>query len=175
MLWVGVTLNPHWTRLYMHRINHKYDGLEKEREPAIVKAFASSLVQSVEKNVKAALNLACYKLFRWSCLLVRWSPSLTTTKNDFTRVASMQASLLCVLLQAPVCLQKASKRVFIHLLHEVPTIFRLYIGELQNGSFKMENSVALIGVLLDYCANNSPLFEENKTNFLELYLTVVLN
>ena len=39
----------------------------------------------------------------------------------------------------------------------------------------MENSVALIGVLLDYCANQSPLFEENKTNFLELYLTVVLN
>lgn len=145
------------------------------REPAFVKAFASALVQSAEKHVKAGLNLACYKLFRWSCLLVRWSPSVTTAKNAFTRVASVQASLLCVLLQAPVRLQKASKRVFIHLLQEVPTIFRLYMGELQNGSFKMENSAALIGVLLDYCANNSPLFEENKTNFLELYLTVVLN
>ena len=89
MLWVGATSNPPWTRLYMHRINHKYDGLEKEREPTIVKAFASSLVQSVEKHVKVVLNLACYKIFRWSCLLVRWSPNLTIAKNSFTRVASM--------------------------------------------------------------------------------------
>lgn len=152
------------------------DAISKAlREPAFVKAFAAALVQSAEKHVKAGLNLVCYKLFRWSCLLVRRSPSVTTARNAFTRVASVQASLLSVLLQAPVRLQKASKRVFIHLLQEVPTIFRLYIGELQNGSFKMENSAALIGVLLEYCANNSPLFEENKTNFLELYLTVVLN
>ena len=41
----------------------------------------------------------------------------------FTRVASVQASLLCVLLQAPVRLQKASKRVFIHLLQEVSSGF----------------------------------------------------
>lgn len=41
------------------------------------------------QHVKAALNLVCYKLFRWSCLLVRWSPSVTTAKNAFTRVASV--------------------------------------------------------------------------------------
>lgn len=109
------------------------------REPAFVKIFAAALVQSAEKHVKAALNLVCYKLFRWSCLLVRWSPSVTTAKNAFTRVASVQASLFCALSQGPVRLRKASKRVFIHLLHEVPTIFKLYIGELQNGSFRMEN------------------------------------
>ena len=48
MLWVEATLNSPWTRLYLHRINHKYDGLEKEREPTIVKAFASTLVQSID-------------------------------------------------------------------------------------------------------------------------------
>lgn len=145
------------------------------REPAFVKIFAAALVQSAEKHLKAGLNLVCYKLFRWLCLLVRWSPSVTTAKNAFTRVAAVQASLLCALSQGPVRLRKASKRVFIHLLHEVPTIFKLYIGELQNGSFRMENSAALIEVLLDYCTNNYPLFEENKTIFLELYLTLVLN
>ncbi|KAH9290146.1 hypothetical protein KI387_034263, partial [Taxus chinensis] len=145
------------------------------REPVFVKTFAGALVQSAEKHVKAGLNLVCYKLLRWSCLLVRSSASITTAKNAFMRIASVQASLLCVLLQAPVRLQKASRRIFIHLLFEVPSIFKLYVGELQNGTIKMENSSGLIGVLLEYCADISSLFQEHRADFLELYLKMVLN
>ncbi|GLJ35635.1 hypothetical protein SUGI_0716270 [Cryptomeria japonica] len=145
------------------------------REPVFVKAFAGALVQSAEKHVKAGLNLACYKLFRWSCLLVRLSPSITTSKNAFTRIASVQASLLCVLLQPSIRLRRATKRVFIHLLSEVPSLFILYVGELQNATIKMEYSSGLIAVLLEYCANISPLFEEHRTGFRELYLKIVLN
>lgn len=84
-----------------------------------MKSFAAGLVQAVEKHLKTKSPVGCYKLLKWSCLLLRWSQFTSVSKNAFVRIAASQASLLHILLHCSFRLRRACKQIFLHLFSEV--------------------------------------------------------
>ena len=73
-----------------------------------------------------------------------------------------------------ICFQSHLLIMIMFYFSQVPSLFNLYVGELQNATIKMETSSGLIGVLLEYCAIISPLFEEHKVNTF-LWTSLSLN
>lgn len=84
-----------------------------------MKTFAAILVQVMEKESKFCFSAVCYRLLTWSCLLLGKSQFATVSKNAFVRVASTQASLLCIVMESSFRMQRACKRYMFHLFSQV--------------------------------------------------------
>lgn len=80
-----------------------------------MKNFASTLALSIEKQLKTRSIVGCYRLLKWSCLLLRWSQFTSVSKSGFSRIAGLQISLLSILMQGSFRVRRACKQLFIHL------------------------------------------------------------
>ncbi|CAL5386656.1 unnamed protein product [Camellia sinensis] len=83
-----------------------------------MKSFAATVVQVMEKQIKLQSHVGCYRLLKWSCLLLSKSQFASVSKNAFYRVAAMQASLLHIVIQGSFCERRACKRTFFRLFLE---------------------------------------------------------
>lgn len=84
-----------------------------------MKNFAAALVQVMERQLKFQSHVGCYRLLRWSCLLLTKSQFATVSKNALCRVAAVQASLLNIVVQRSFSAQRACKRAFFNLFSQV--------------------------------------------------------
>lgn len=88
-------------------------------EVTFMKTFAANLVQTMDKQLKVQSHVGCYRLMKWSCLLLCKSQFISVSKNAFSRVAAAQALTLQVSLQASSHERRACRRTFIHSFLEV--------------------------------------------------------
>lgn len=88
-------------------------------ELTFMKSFAAALVQSMEKQSKLHTRVGCYRLLKWSCLLLVYSQFSTISKNAFSRLASAQANLIHILMEGTFRERRACKQTFFHLLSQV--------------------------------------------------------
>lgn len=96
------------------------DLIEKSLgEIVFMKTFAAALVQAMEKQSKFQSHVGCYRLLKWSGLLLSKSQFTTVSKNALCRVAAAQAFLLHVVLQRSFRERRACKRIFFHLFSQV--------------------------------------------------------
>lgn len=90
-------------------------------EITFMKSFAAALVQSMEKQSKFHTRVGCYRLLKWSCLLV-YSQFSTISKNAFSRLGSAQASLIHILMEGSFRERRTCKQTFFHLLSQVYSV-----------------------------------------------------
>ncbi|XP_077210374.1 protein ILITYHIA-like isoform X1 [Tasmannia lanceolata] len=140
-----------------------------------MKSFAAALVQSGEKQLKIRIPIACYKLLKWSSLLLRWSQFTSVSKNGFSRIAALQASLLHILMRGSFRMRRACKQILFNLCSESPDFFKIYTEELKDSRISYGDNCELISLLLDFSITDTSLFEQCKPIFLELYVKAVLN
>lgn len=88
-------------------------------EVMFMKSFAATLVQFMEKQSKFQSYIDCYRLLKWSCLLLSKSCFASVSKNAFCRVANVQASVLNIIMEGPFRVRRACKRTFFCLLSQV--------------------------------------------------------
>lgn len=88
-------------------------------EVIFMKSFAATLVQFMEKQSKFQSNIGCYRLLKWSCLLLSKSRFASVSKNAFCRVATVQASVLHIVMQGSFRVRRACKRTFFCLFSQV--------------------------------------------------------
>ncbi|MCO5575453.1 hypothetical protein L7F22_029254 [Adiantum nelumboides] len=145
-------------------------------QPQFVKVFLGMLVQTADKSIKAGASSVYFKLFRWSCLLLRWNPGILTAKTAFSKLAAVQGVLLSSLLHAAFRVKRATRSVFFSTLTEVQGLFELYTNELKGAHLSAEALCGLIEILLDYCSTKSmELLDNHKELFLDLYIKAVLS
>ncbi|GLT64478.1 hypothetical protein SLA2020_369690 [Shorea laevis] len=140
-----------------------------------MKNFAAALVQVMERQLKFQSHVGCYRLLRWSCLLLTKSQFATVSKNALCRVAAVQASLLNIVVQRSFSVQRACKRTFFNLFSQSPDIYKIYIEELKDGRIPYKDSPELIRLLLDFSTTSPSLFEQYKPTFLDIYVKTVLS
>ncbi|XP_050384454.1 protein ILITYHIA [Argentina anserina] len=148
------------------------------QEVAFMKNFAAVLVQIMEKNVKVQSHVGGHRLLQWSCLLLSKSKFITVSKSAFCRVATVQASLLHIVVQRSLCEQRSCKKTIYHLFSQSPDIYKLYIEELTEARIPYKDSPELLGFLMEFCSTSrksSSLFEQFKPTFLDIYLKAILN
>lgn len=108
-------------------------------EVTFMKSFAAVLVQTMEKQSKFQSHIGCYRLLKWSCLLLGKSQFVSLSKNALCRVAAVQASLLNTVMQRSFREKSAGRQIFFHLFSQVGlNIFSNCFGVLgiiSNGSF----------------------------------------
>ncbi|XP_020529182.1 protein ILITYHIA [Amborella trichopoda] len=144
-------------------------------EVPFMKHFAAALVQTAEKQLKARSSFGCYRLLKWSCLLLRWSQFTTISKNAISRIVALQASLLHVLLQGSFRVRRASKHICYHLFSELADEYEIYVQELNDLRLSHGDCAELIWLLLDYSRTVPPLFEKHRPVFLDFYVKVILS
>ncbi|KAM0941961.1 putative armadillo-like helical, translational activator Gcn1, TOG domain-containing protein [Dioscorea sansibarensis] len=144
-------------------------------EAIFMKYFATSLIQTMEKHVKIHSPVGCYKLLKWSSLLLRRSQFASASKHGFSRLVCAQASLCQILMQGSYHLRGACRKLFVHLFTESPSMYKAYIEELKDTRMPVRDGAHLIGILLDFSTTTTSLLEEYKLIFLEFYIKVVLN
>ncbi|KAJ4968726.1 hypothetical protein NE237_015427 [Protea cynaroides] len=142
---------------------------------SFMKSFAGTLVQAIEKQLKFQHHRCCYKLLKWSCLLLSKSQFISVSKNAVWRIAASQASLLRIVMQGSLHIRMACKRMFFHLFSESPDLYKIYVTELKDSRVPFKDGERLILLLLDYSSMVPSLFEEFKPIFLDMYLKAVLN
>lgn len=64
------------------------------RVDSFMKSFAATVVQGMEKQIKFQSHVGCYRLVKWSSLLLSKSQFPSISKNALCRVASAQASVI---------------------------------------------------------------------------------
>lgn len=84
-----------------------------------MKNFAAALVQVMERQLKFQSHVGCYRLLRWSCLLLSKSQFATVSKNALCRVAAAQASLLHIVVRRSFRVRRACKQTFLSLFSQV--------------------------------------------------------
>ncbi|XP_076949401.1 protein ILITYHIA-like isoform X2 [Bidens hawaiensis] len=152
------------------------DLIVKSLKQAIfMKTFAANLVQTMEKQLKLQSHVGCYRLMKWSTLLICKSQFISISKNAFSRVAAAQASCLQISTQASSLERKACRKAFIHSLLESPSIFSLYMEELKSGAILYKSFPEMLCVTLDYSSSKASLFEQWKPVYLDMYVQSVLN
>ncbi|PKI39081.1 hypothetical protein CRG98_040505, partial [Punica granatum] len=144
-------------------------------ETAFKKSFAAALVQTMEKQAKAHSHASCYRLLKWSCILLGQSQFAAVSKNAVCRVAAAQASLLTAVMKRSFRERRACKQLFFHLFSKSPSIYKIFIEELKNARISHKDSADFIFMLLEYSSENPSLFEEYKPVFLDVYAKAVLN
>ncbi|ONK79574.1 uncharacterized protein A4U43_C01F7760 [Asparagus officinalis] len=144
-------------------------------EATFMKIYAAALVQFMERHLKGHSPVGCYKLLKWSCLLLQWSQFAFVSKGGFLRLSTAQAFLCQVLMHGPYRTCRACKKIFFHLFSESPDIYKMYIEELKDSRISIRDSAELIRILLSYSISISSLFESYKSVFLEMYVKAVLN
>ena len=88
-------------------------------EVLFMKNFAAALVQVMERQLKVQSHVGCYRLLRWSCLLLSRSQFATVSKNALCRVAAAQASLLNIVVQRSFRERRACKQTFFNMFSQV--------------------------------------------------------
>ncbi|XP_078182456.1 putative protein kinase regulator ILITHYIA isoform X2 [Carex rostrata] len=141
-------------------------------QSAFMKSFAASLVQSMERSSKSQSPFGCYRLLKWSSLLMKWPVS----KGGFSRLASAQALLYQAVMQGSLGTIRSCKRLFSRILSEQSgKTYKLYVEELKESRISARDSPAFITALLEFSLASPSLFVENKTTFLDMYMKSVLN
>ncbi|KGN61327.2 protein ILITYHIA [Cucumis sativus] len=143
-------------------------------EITFMKSFAAALVQSMEKQSKFHTRVGCYRLLKWSCLLV-YSQFSTISKNAFSRLGSAQATLIHILMEGSFRERRACKQTFFHLLSQSADICKMYIDEVNDTRIPYKDAPELLTLLLEFSNTLPPLFENFKPTFLDLYVNSVLN
>ncbi|XP_057471002.1 protein ILITYHIA [Actinidia eriantha] len=152
------------------------DVIEKALgEVTFMKSFAATIVQVMEKQLKLQSRVGCYRLLKWSCLLLSNSQFASVSKNALCRVAAVQASLLQIVFQGSFREQRACKQAFFHLFSESPGIYKTYIEELKDSRIPYKDSPQLLGLLLEFSSSVPSLFDQWKPTFLDMYVKSVLN
>ncbi|KAM3294428.1 hypothetical protein ACQJBY_037360 [Aegilops geniculata] len=144
-------------------------------ESTFMKTFAATLVQSMEKNLKVTSPLACFKLLRWSCYLLKWTQFATLSKGGFSRLANAQAVLSQVLMNGSFRQRRTCKQLFIRLFSESVGMYKMYIEEVKDLRIATKDSPAFINIILDFTVTSSSLFSEYKPVFLDLYVKTILS
>lgn len=139
-----------------------------------MKNFAAALVQVMERQIKSESHVNCYRLLRWSCLLLGKSQFATVSNNAFCRVAAVQASLLNVVVQRSSHARRACKQAFFSIFTQSPGIYKMYIEELKDGRIPYKDSPELVRLLLDFSSTSQSLYEQFKPTFLDIYVKTVL-
>lgn len=88
-------------------------------ESTFMRGFAMVLVQSMEKQSKTHCPVGCYKLLKWSCLLLKWSQFTSVSKGGFLRLATAQAFLCQILMHGSFRERRACKKLFFNLFSQV--------------------------------------------------------
>ncbi|KAH9784187.1 protein ILITYHIA [Citrus sinensis] len=104
-------------------------------EVTFMKTFAAALVQAMEKQSKFQSHVGCYRLLKWSCLLLSKSQFATVSKNALCRVAAAQASLLHIVMQRSFRECRACKQTFFHLFSQ-PIFLDIYVKAVLNAKEK---------------------------------------
>ncbi|KAF0910338.1 hypothetical protein E2562_001518, partial [Oryza meyeriana var. granulata] len=143
-------------------------------ESTFMKPFAALLVQSMEKNMKVTSPLACFKLLRWSCYLLRWSQFATLSKGGFSRLATAQAVLCQVLMVGSFRQRRTCKHLFTRLFSESIETYKMYIDEVRDSRFPVRDSPAFLNIILDFTITKPSLYAEYKPMFLDLYVKTIL-
>lgn len=89
-------------------------------QATFMKSFAAALVQYMERHLRSYGPLGCYKLLKWSYLLLQSSQFAFVSKGGFLRLATAQAFLCQTLMCGSFRTRRAINRMFIHLFTEVP-------------------------------------------------------
>lgn len=144
-------------------------------ESIFMKSFAAALVQFLERHQKSCSPVGCYKLLKWSCLLLQSSQFAFVSKGGFLRIATAQAFLCQVLMCGSFRRHRACKKIFFHLFSESPDIYKMYVEELKDARIIIRDSAELLRILLIYSIQIPSLFEQYKPLFLEIYVKTVLN
>ncbi|ONI05050.1 hypothetical protein PRUPE_6G353600 [Prunus persica] len=148
------------------------------QEVAFMKSFAAALVQVMERQVRVQSHVGCYRLLQWSCLLFSKSNFATVSKNALCKVATVQASLIHIVMQRSFRERRACKKTFCHLFSQSPDIYKMYIEELKDARIPYKDSPELIWLLMEFSSTSSKLsslFEQCKPMFLDIYLKAILN
>ncbi|KAM3753177.1 hypothetical protein ACB098_03G073700 [Castanea mollissima] len=140
-----------------------------------MKNFAAALVQVMERQLKVQSHVGCYRLLRWSCLLLSRSQFATVSKNALCRVAATQASLLHIVVQRSFRERRACKQTFFNLFSQSPNIYKIYVEELKDGRIPYKDCPELIRLLLEFSSTSPSLFEQCKPTYLDMYVKTVLN
>lgn len=140
-----------------------------------MKNFAAALVQVMERQLKVQSHVGCYRLLRWSCLLLSRSQFATVSKNALCRVAAAQASLLHIVVQRSFRERRACKQTFFNLFSQSPNIYKIYVEELKDGRIPYKDCPELIRLLLEFSSTSPSLFEQSKPTYLDMYVKTVLN
>ncbi|KAK2994712.1 hypothetical protein RJ640_002518 [Escallonia rubra] len=149
--------------------------VEALSKDAFMKSFAATLVQVMEKQLRFQSHVGCYRLLKWSCLLLNKSQFSSVSKNALCRVAAVQASVLHIVMQRSFRERRACKRTFIHLFSESPDIYKTYIEELKEARVPYKDCPELIWFILEYSSAVPSLFDQWKPVFLDMYIKAVLN
>ncbi|RWW32081.1 hypothetical protein GW17_00003261 [Ensete ventricosum] len=73
----------------------------------------------MEKQSKTQCPVGCYKLLKWSCLLLKWSQFTSVSKGGFLRLATAQAFLCQILMHGSFRERRACKKLFFNLFSQV--------------------------------------------------------
>ncbi|KAL3520591.1 hypothetical protein ACH5RR_018740 [Cinchona calisaya] len=144
-------------------------------EVAFMKNFAATLVQAMEKQLKFQSHVVCYKLIKWSCLLLTESRFTSVSKNALCRVAQVQGSLLHIAMQGSFRVKRACKQSLLHLFSKSPEIYSTYMEELKNSRISYKDCPEFLMVILEHSSTNLVLFDHWKQTFLDMYVKAVLN
>lgn len=144
-------------------------------EAAFMKCFAATLVQYMDKLLKVQSHVGCYRLLKWSCILLSSSQFAAASRNAVCRVAAVQASLLPLLMRQSFRQRRACKKLFFQLFSQSKDMYKIFIEELQNGRISYKDSPEIILLLLEFASNSPSLFEEYKSVILGVYAKAVLN
>uniref|UniRef100_A0A0E0KIC1 TOG domain-containing protein n=1 Tax=Oryza punctata TaxID=4537 RepID=A0A0E0KIC1_ORYPU len=143
-------------------------------ESTFMKPFAASLVQCMEKNMKVTSPLACFKLLRWSCYLLKWSQFATLSKGGFSRLANAQTVLCQVLMDGSFRQRRTCKQLFTRLFSESIGMYKMYIDEVRDSRIPVRDSPAFLNIILDFAITSPSLYAEYKPMFLDLYVKTIL-
>lgn len=90
------------------------------RVDSFMKSFAATIVQGMEKQVKFQSHVGCYRLVKWSSLLLSKTQFPSISKNAFCRVASAQASVIHIVkMQGSLRELRGCKKTIYSLFSEV--------------------------------------------------------
>ncbi|KAA8538955.1 hypothetical protein F0562_025647 [Nyssa sinensis] len=143
-------------------------------EVIFMKTFAATLVQVMEKQLKFQSRVGCYRLLKWSCLLLSKSQFASVSKNAFCRVAAAQASVLHIVMQGTFRERRSCKQTFFHLFSQSLDIYKIYMEELKDARIPYKDCPELICLILEFSSSIPSLFEEWKPIFLDMYVKAVL-
>ncbi|CAD5191281.1 unnamed protein product [Musa acuminata subsp. malaccensis] len=144
-------------------------------ESTFMRGFAMVLVQSMEKQSKTHCPVGCYKLLKWSCLLLKWSQFTSVSKGGFLRLATAQAFLCQILMHGSFRERRACRKLFFNLFSQSSGMYEVYVEELNDSRIPSRDSAELIKLLLEYSVHLPSLFDGFKQVFLEIYVRSVLN
>lgn len=144
-------------------------------EVTFAKCFAAVLLQVMEKQLKFQSPVSCYRLFKWSCLLVAESQFATVSKNALRRLCQAQALVLQSVMQGSFRIKRASRKTFFSFCSKSPDVYVTYLEELQNSRISCKDCPAFVSLVLEYSSSNLVLFDQWRQTFLDIYVTTVLN